>query len=311
MPIRIGDGTQLQDVSSVRIGDGSALQDVTQFFLPRSGDTNPFMDNGDSDVLKPTGVPYPSLSSITLLANFEGDDNSGTGNNWQGTTINGGTYTGTIGNNMPRITTPFPGFSGNGSNQNMGSVDGNTLGYTSGVTGWTIELVGTCDEVNDISGIAYDGTTGEDDWRFALGNATNTSGSAITDNHGNSIPNNTEYWYWQTGACRLRDFCDATTLYAPYTRGETFHFVGSVDLTNQNMKLCVNGNIVEQTTGWTQASWPATSNLQGNLRLFYRATGNRHFYDGNVYTLNFYNNYASDADLTALWGHYSDKYSIT
>ncbi len=53
MPIRFGDGTTLNEVTSVRAGDGTTLQDVTEVFFPDPGDTTPFTADGDSDALQP------------------------------------------------------------------------------------------------------------------------------------------------------------------------------------------------------------------------------------------------------------------
>ncbi len=51
MPLQYGDGTTLNNVSSVMLGDGTTLNNVVDLFFPETGDATPFTSDGDSDAL--------------------------------------------------------------------------------------------------------------------------------------------------------------------------------------------------------------------------------------------------------------------
>ncbi len=66
MPLQYGDGTTLNNVSSVLLGDGTTLNNVVDLFFPEAGDATPFTSDGDSDALALRGF-LVSDAEVTIM----------------------------------------------------------------------------------------------------------------------------------------------------------------------------------------------------------------------------------------------------
>lgn len=144
----------------------------------------------------------------------------------------------------------------NGVNQSFGRIQGSTLGFTPSMTGWTFEFLGVYEGLDYGAEILYDGTTTTE----SINGNPNATGFLIRDiGTVLAVINSSGYEENYSNEGLSKGLV-----------GELIYAAGSVDITNQVIRLFINGEYFERSTGWDEVPWLAAQNLQGTISLGYR-----------------------------------------